>query len=434
MKGLKMGFLLSPAFILPFNLVTPFIFIFGVGLSVFEILIFISVFSLVINRRIKTVEAPRFLIFFLLLFIFGNIGSALNGLRWGIPFGAYELLLLGYKVAIVWCAFQVGYYYRQSMFKIISSKYFSILVIVLSTFVLIYPFLNPEQRYAMLKIFYLPGSSKLASRTLSPRFPGLGINGNIYSFIVYFFFLFSLKFFFKNKTSWLVPFLLFFIILTAGSKTIVTMCVFSFLVILSVHGVKIHSKNLSLIFYKRILKISFRVGVILILFFVFLFSTEEGNLIYQSIVTFERFEDFLFNADSDKISSFSTRFKLWEMGLERVKLAPFFGIALHRFIIIDSVPLYFATAHNEFINLWMDIGLIGLLAHCFIIFYAIGINIKNRTGIVWILFYFSLIIQMFFDGAFEYIRFLPMWFMIFSLNLSEIHMGYSKRRTATSQI
>ena len=43
MKGLKMGFLLSPAFILPFNLVTPYIFIVGVGLSVFEILIFIGV-------------------------------------------------------------------------------------------------------------------------------------------------------------------------------------------------------------------------------------------------------------------------------------------------------------------------------------------------------------------------------------------------------
>jgi hypothetical protein len=429
-----MGFLLSPAFLLPFNLVTPYIFIFGVGLSVFEILIFISVFSLVINGRIKAVEAPRVLLIFLFLFILGNIGSALNGLRWGIPFGAYELLLIGYKVALVWCAFQVGYYYRQSMFKIISSKYFFILVLVLSAFAVTYPFLNPDQRYAVMKIFYLPGNLKGISRLLDPRFPGLGINANVYSFIVYSFFLFSLNFFFKHKTSWLLSFLLFLIILTAGSKTVVAMCVFSFLVILSVHGVKIHSKNLRLIFSKRIFKISFLIGVILILFIVFLFSIEGGKFIYQSIVIFERFEDVLFNADSGKIGSFSGRFILWEMGLERVKLAPFFGIALHRFIIIDSVPLYFSTSHNEFINLWMDMGLLGLLAHCFIIFYAIRINIKNRTGIVWILFYFSLIIQMFFDGAFEYIRFLPMWFMIFSLNLSEIHMGYSKRRTVTSQI
>ncbi len=429
-----MGFLFSPAFILPFNLVTPYIFVLGVGLSFFEILIFISVFSLVINRRIKTLEAPRFLLFFLLLFILGNMGGGLNGLQWGIPFGAYELLLLGYKVTLVWCAFQVGYNYRQSIYKIISSKYFSILVIVLSTFAVIYPFLNPDQRYAMLKIFYLPGSEKVMSRALSPRFPGLGINGNIYSFIVYFFFLFSLNSFIKNKTSWLVSFLLFLIILAAGSKTVITMCAFSFLVILFVHGVKIHSKNSSLIFYKRIVKISFLVGTILILFFTFLLSTEGGNLIYQSIVTFERFEDVLFNADSGEIGSFSKRFILWEMGLERVKLAPFFGIALHRFIIKDTEPLYMATSHNEFINLWMDIGLIGMLAHCFIIFYAIGINIKNRTDIVWILFYFSLIIQMFFDAAFEYIRFLPMWFMIFALNLSEVYIGYSKRRTLTSEM
>ena len=73
MKGLKMGFLLSPAFILPFNLVTPYIFIVGVGLSVFEILIFIGAFLLVINRRIKTLEAPRFLLFFLFMFILGNM-------------------------------------------------------------------------------------------------------------------------------------------------------------------------------------------------------------------------------------------------------------------------------------------------------------------------------------------------------------------------
>ena len=429
-----MGFLLSPAFILPFNLVTPYIFIFGVGLSFFEILIFISVFLLFLNRRIKTIEAPRFLLSFLLLFILGNIGSGLNGLRWGIPFGAYELFLLGYKVALVWCAFQVGYYYRQSMFKIISSKYFYILVIVLSTIAVIYPFLNLDQRYAVLKIFYLPGSTEGFKRALSPRFPGLGINGNIYSFIVYFFFLFSLNFFFKHKTSWLFSFLLFLIILAAGSKTAVTLCVFSFLIILYVHGVKIHSKNLRLIFSKRIFRISFLLSTFLILFFVFLFSTEGGKTIYQAMVIFERFEDGLFNTDSGEISSLSTRFTLWDMGLERVKLAPFFGIALHRYIANDTDPLYFSTSHNEFINLWMDIGLVGLLAHCFIIFYAIWINIKNRTNSVWILFYFSLIIQMIFDAAFEYIRFLPMWFMIFSLNLSEIHAGNSKRRTLTSQI
>ena len=186
-----MGFLLSPAFLLPFNLVTPYIFIFGVGLSVFEILIFISVFSLVINGRIKAVEAPRVLLIFLFLFILGNIGRALNGLRWGIPFGAYELLLIGYKVALVWCAFQVGYYYRQSMFKIISSKYFFILVLVLSAFAVTYPFLNPDQRYAVMKIFYLPGNLKGISRLLDPRFPGLGINANVYSFIVAALFLFS---------------------------------------------------------------------------------------------------------------------------------------------------------------------------------------------------------------------------------------------------
>ena len=59
------------------------------------------------------------------------------------------------------------------------------------------------------------------------------------------------------------------------------------------------------------------------------------------MVIFERFEDGLFNTDSGEISSLSTRFTLWDMGLERVKLAPFFGIALHRYIANDTDPLYF---------------------------------------------------------------------------------------------
>ena len=103
------------------------------------------------------------------------------------------------------------------------------------------------------------------------------------------------------------------------------MCIFFFDYSICSRG-KNTLKKFEINFSKRIFR-TFSIKYFSVLFFVFLFSTEGGKTIYQAMVIFERFEDGLFNTDSGEISSLSTRFTLWDMGLERVKLAPFWNCA-----------------------------------------------------------------------------------------------------------
>jgi O-antigen ligase len=122
----------------------------------------------------------------------------------------------------------------------------------------------------------------------------------------------------------------------------------------------------------------------------------------------------------------------WGLGLERVQLAPLLGIAMPPpELTSEASALHYATPHNEFIFFWSAYGLFGLVAHLFLLGYLLVLNIRSRSGLPWILFYLSLIGQMFFDAAFQAVRFQVMFFLIAGLNIRHLlPLGKAKARIA----
>ena len=151
-------------------------------------------------------------------------------------------------------------------------------------------------------------------------------------------------------------------------------------------------------------------------FYFFLF-TEVGNELSEKIAIINRLAIMLIS-DYDVAgygSPVEGRFELWAMGMERVKLAPFFGIAISP-ISDDSSTIDFCCPHNEFIAMWTFHGFVGLIAYIILILGFIYRNRKFKEGYFWIGIYIALMIQMTFDAAFQYVRFIPFMFLIFGLN------------------
>ncbi len=107
------------------------------------------------------------------------------------------------------------------------------------------------------------------------------------------------------------------------------------------------------------------------------------------------------------------------MGMERVNLSPIFGIVKSR-ISNDYNILQFCCPHNEFIAYWTFTGFLGLLAYVSLLTYLIFANIRIKTGYFWNGIYLALFVQMIFDAAFQYPRFIPLFFIIAGLNLREL--------------
>ena len=82
----------------------------------------------------------------------------------------------------------------------------------------------------------------------------------------------------------------------------------------------------------------------------------------------------------DTAHSVEGRFELWAMGMERVKLAPFFGIAISP-ISDDSSTIDVKCPHNEFIAMWTFHGFVGLIAYIILILGFIYRNINLKRDI-----------------------------------------------------
>ena len=130
--------------------------------------------------------------------------------------------------------------------------------------------------------------------------------------------------------------------------------------------------------------------------------------------------------NSENINSLNDRFEIWQLGIERVKIAPIFGIdVVQADLASDTKPIYFATPHNEFLFYWMSLGIAGLLAYSILLIYLVWINLLPKFRIEWIIIYSALIIQMFFDGAFQTLRFQFIFFIFLGLNFRELALDRS---------
>jgi O-antigen ligase len=138
-------------------------------------------------------------------------------------------------------------------------------------------------------------------------------------------------------------------------------------------------------------------------------------LVSQGLVTergVEKLERPVFEEDTQ------SRIRKWRHGMERVLMSPLLGIPEPRAGERGYLGYYLAmrSPHNEFIQIWMWYGFLGLLAHVFILVFLLWRNIQYRMGVAWYLFYLAVIGQMIVDTAFKSYQFSAVFFVIAGYN------------------
>jgi O-antigen ligase len=252
---------------------------------------------------------------------------------------------------------------------------------------------------------------------MSPRFPGLGVNGNVFSYMVIIFLIFSVKNYFEGRLSIILPLCCIGIIFIITSKTSIFS---SFVIMLSFSIFNYFKKKGDVKERKKKSKI--------ILFSLLIIATLVVLISYffsEYFTIIDRIDELIGNSEQD--NSINTRNELWSLGMERVSLSPFLGIDIVQAdMLSDTNILYFGTPHNEFIFYWMTLGILGVLGYIIFILYLLLKNIYRKFRLEWVLLYCTLILQMIFDGAFQTLRFQFLFFILVGLNFKEINHQLEK--------
>jgi O-antigen ligase len=404
--------------LLPLFLFSPIIVLGNFGFSIAEIICLILGPIFIIMYK-GTIKLPWILLLFFLLCIVGRIGAFVNSLHYNIPFNYSKLVLL-FIITVQIISFVLGRYSSVTTLELVSGKFVKIIFSLLAIYAFLYLVSDVDLRYKLLRPFFQKNVD--IGRFMSPRFPGLGINANIFSFCIYMFLVLSLKHYFQGKISFFLTFLCLFIILLVTSKTTIINSVFA----LIVFAIAYLGKNK---IYKNAYKKSLNVFIVLGVFFLLMLI--GAAFFSEYIIIFQRFDEL--TGKSEGVNSIDDRYTLWQMGIERIKLAPILGIdVVQSNLITDSNLLYFATPHNEFLFYWMSTGITGALAYVVFILYMIILNIKRHIRLEWVLIYLALIMQMIFDGAFQTLRFEFFFFIFLGINFREIVSVSKVKRNATN--
>ena len=398
-------------YLLPLFLMSPMLTIGGFGLTIAEILTFFTgvVFLMGLKGNIKF---PVILILFIFLTVVGRIGAFMNSLDYDIPLNYAKIVFL-FIIFIQVISYFIGRYSKITFNEIIVSRFAKVVFVVLAVLSLIYIVSDFDTRVRVLTLFFPKGMDFI--RFNSPRFPGLGINANIYSFIVFMFLVMSVRTYLENKSNFLIPFLCLVIIFSITSKTTIIVSMIA-LLFFSIYFYC--RKNTDSLTKKKAIRIMITLSII---FFIIVIVS---IVFAEYVIIFQRFDELLGN--SENINSLNDRFEIWQLGIERVKIAPIFGIdVVQADLASDTKPIYFATPHNEFLFYWMSLGIAGLLAYSILLIYLVWINLLPKFRIEWIIIYSALIIQMFFDGAFQTLRFQFIFFIFLGLNFRELALDRS---------
>ncbi|HEY1062789.1 MAG TPA: O-antigen ligase family protein [Daejeonella sp.] len=399
-------------YLLPLFLISPMLTLGGFGLTIAEILTFFTGIVFLMGFK-GTIKFPAILILFIFLIVVGRIGAFVNSLDYNIPFNYAKIVFL-FIIFVQVISYSIGRYSKITFDEIIVSGFAKVLFSVLAVFSLIYIVSDFDTRVRLLTLFFPKGMDFV--RFNSPRFPGLGINANIYSFIVFMFLVMSVRTYLENKSNFLIPFLCTVIIFSITSKTTIIVSMIALLFFSIYYYSKKTSDNLTKKKATRIITTLILIGFIII----------TASIVFSEyIIIFQRFDELLGN--SENVNSLNDRFELWNLGIERIKMAPFFGIdVVQANLVSDTRPIYFATPHNEFLFYWMSLGIAGLLAYSILLIYLVWINLFPKIRIEWIIIYSALIIQMFFDGAFQTLRFQFIFFIFLGLNFRELAIERTK--------
>jgi len=399
--------LIKPSFLIPFALITPYIFLGNLGITFFEI-ITISGFLYLLLKGKKLPKQSIIYIFcsFLLL---GYFFSALNGaFFYGLSVGLGDLKIF-YWLLLAIAGFYIGYFRYEPIFDIPKAKFFKISIFLLGLLIITYPLLPLGLKSIILAPYININGSLELTRFDSIRFPGLGVNANIYAFMYLCIFHLFISYSLQKKNSYVYSFLFFLSLLFLGSKTIMGLSVF--ILFMSFMFNKQLSKRKKLIFFS-VNTFIITVG------FLFLSFSEKGKELGNNIALINRLTDSARTMENGGLSPFQGRIEHWKLGMERVNLDPLLGIKMSN-SNNDLNLLDFCCPHNEFISYWTFTGFLGLIAFLFLIISMILKNIGNKNGLFWILLYLALSVQMFFDAVFQAPRFIPFFFIFLGLNVQE---------------
>lgn len=415
----------SLSFLIPLLLASPMLTLGQYGTSLGEILVLYAGVLCLLTTGWR-IRLPGFLLLYLLLFTIGRITSLVNAPRWGIPVGI-ERISFVYVLGLPVLAYLVGRHSHEDPEQIMTGRTMAVFIGIVAVFAAAYPFLGTAARKVALYWFVV--DFETARYTYAPRFPGIGINGNIYCFMVFIVLMFSFRSYLKGRSSLFIP-ICAVVIIAAAAGVLMMFCAGAGCLVLwlgwYVEARRGHARSVR----RRLLRVSRRLvkyiaaGAICLAAATFFFQDKLEELA-PNLVFLARIDQYFVPHDGPRpsgeedLSPMEGRLYHWRLGMERVKMAPLLGIATNIYEASDTEPLLFSAPHSEFIFYWTAFGFFGLLAMLWLVLYLIAANVRRKTGLVWVVIYLALVLQMTFDGAIQYVRFVGMLFMLIGLNVTQ---------------
>ena len=404
---------------------TPYIGISNYGITLLEIVAFLFLITLPLINQGKLIKIPNILLFYFILYTLGFIGATINSaLNWGVPFTLSNLNFF-YKIVIAISSYFLGVYFikyfQEKKVDIFSNLIVKITIFLILLMVLTWPLLSYELRIKIYQSFFPQQQGGLGGLK-SLRFPGPGINNNSYSFFINVLFVMSVNSWINKTCKYYIPLFLFIIILALASKLAAGSALIA-LIFLLLKKIKANGYNLK----KRPLYLLSLISVLTLILIYIVSIPEISDKISESFTILRRIE--LLSSTNKNIdpSGASERYELWELGIQRVKLAPLLGIVKNPLVLDSEVNIVnFANPHNEFIRIWMFYGFLGMFSWIALIAYFLWLNWKLNSFdffIIWILF----VMFMMYDGGIDNPRFLVFLFFIFGWNFKYITHNLKKQ-------
>lgn len=401
------------------------------GITLPEVIVTVAGFGLLLAFSGPVPRFPRVVIVYLILLVIGWLGSMYNAYDWSVPVGPSNVAFL-YSPVLALLAYVAGRYSSRHLEEIVAHPFTKVVLVSVAVFAITYPFLSISTRQLAFALFV---DNTEMRRLASPRFPGIGINANMYAFMAYPIFLFGFNAYLAKRVSAVVPVAAGIIIVAAASRTVIGIMVLGALVLLasSLRQVRARRRAPGRLFRQHRSPKSRRRIMLVTASFVALLSVGVvyGAQVRTIFTIYDRIEELFGLGEHIGGGGLEGRREMWAMGMKRVGLAPVLGIPKDTEVgEIETNPLYFYTPHNEFIYFWSTFGIVGLFAHLYLIARCVLMNARARAELTWMLFYAGMAVQMAFDAVFQAPRTVVFVFLLVGLNFKYLASVRPARPTA----
>jgi hypothetical protein len=345
---------------------------------------------------------------YILLFFLGWLFATVNGYQYGVRLQTGDLVIL-YRLAFCFAAWWLGYRAVTSVDRVFISRVTQAAAFAVIGIAVYFAFSSYGSRVALISLFQ-PMTPNVNLACLVGRLPGINEAVNIYSFVPLCALIFSFDSFMRRSGGILVATLSLLLIIALGSRLTVATAAFVLAAIFLFPGI---GKGVwpTQAWGSR-MKPRNRLLVAIVLVFAVLLSAWLWSLGVVGI----RLDTKL--SRTEAVEDTHYRQHKWHLGMRRVGMAPILGIPMPRGEEREhgGYFLKMIAPHNEFIQIWMWYGFLGMAAHAYLLLRLVWRNIQYRTGTAWLLFYLAVVLRMLFDAAFKSYLFSGLFFALAGLN------------------